>query len=153
MDDGWYMKTTILIMNVCFFQWYERPVQSVDQGAGVWLVGGLWTGPVRQSDQTVGGKRADTAVSHASGFRKGQREKSIKYDRCGGFKTSQVRRMWDIDSRMAFPDLRRWGWGTRCTGRSCSFLWGHSALRRWRSLLSWTTSGSPVRLFVIVSLT
>ncbi|TNM91199.1 hypothetical protein fugu_003488, partial [Takifugu bimaculatus] len=40
------------------------------QGAGVWLAGGLWTGPVCQSDQTVGGERADAAVGHASGFGK-----------------------------------------------------------------------------------
>lgn len=45
----------------------------------MWLVGGLWIRTVCQSDQTMGGKRTDTAVGHTSGFGEGQRVKTTKY--------------------------------------------------------------------------
>ena len=49
-------------------QGYEHTIQPVDQRAGVWLAGGLWSGPVRQPDPAVGRQRTDAPVRKATGL-------------------------------------------------------------------------------------
>lgn len=68
----WIHQLEVWFVSFLLFQWYEYSIQPVDQGAGVWLAGGLRTGPVCQSHQAVGWKWTDTAGCLTSGLWEGQ---------------------------------------------------------------------------------
>lgn len=71
----WSHELALRVSNLCLFlswQWHEYSIQPVDQGAGVWLAGGLRAGPLCQSEQTVGREWTNPAVGFTSGDRKGQ---------------------------------------------------------------------------------